>query len=242
MLLVAACVALRAPAFAAHPLQTEDTGTQGAGNVEIESGLQRAQSSGSSAFVYQPQVSLGVAPTLDAIVQPSWVRLRAPGRGTSAGLGDTNLDAKWRFWGVDPWSLAVRAGVEAPTARRGLGLPHGELGEHALAVLTWDGSPTTIHANLGLAHAPAAADGRATLAHVSAAVMQTLDERLILTVDGELDQNPVLRRHVWPGALLAGAIWTARPGLDLDLGYQSSAHVVPATREWLAGITWRFGL
>ena len=240
--LPALLAAFAAPGFAAHPLQTEDTGTQGAGNVEIENGFQRARAGGGSTFTYQPQVSVGLATTVDAIVQPSWVSQRDPAQGTSAGLGDTNLDAKWRFWGADPWSLGVRAGIEAPTAQHGLGLPHGRIAEHALAVVTWDASPTTVHANLGFTHAPAAAGGRPTLAHASAALMQALGERLILTVDGELDQDPDRRRHAWPGAVLAGAIWTARPGLDLDVGYQASTHASPAVREWLAGITYRFAL
>ena len=58
-------------AFAAHPLQTEDTGTQGPGNVEIENGFSRARSGSSTLAVYQPQLSLGLATPFDAIVQPS---------------------------------------------------------------------------------------------------------------------------------------------------------------------------
>jgi hypothetical protein len=234
--------AAAAPAFAAHPLQTEDTGTQGRGNVEIENGLQRARAGGAATFTWQPQVSVGVATTVDAIVQPSWVSQRDAAGGRDAGAGDTNLDVKWRFWGADPWSLGVRAGLEAPTARHGLGLPRGRVGAHALAVVTWDASPTTVHANLGLTHAPAVAGARATLAHASAALMRTLDERLVLTVDAELDQDPDRRRRAWPGAVLAGVIWTARPGLDLDVGYQASTHASPAVREWLAGVTYRFAL
>lgn len=230
------------PAFAAHPLQTEDTGTQGTGNVEIENGLQRARAGGAATFTYQPQVSVGLATTVDAIVQPAWVSQHDPAAGSRSGLGDTNLDVKWRFWGADPWSLGVRAGLEAPTAQQGLGLPHGRFAEHALAVFTWDGAPATVHANLGLTHGPAVAGARATLGHVSAALMRTIDERLILTVDGELDQDPDRRRHAWPGAVLAGVIWTARPGLDLDVGYQVSTHAAPAVREWLAGLTYRFAL
>ncbi len=72
--------------------------------------------------------------------------------------------------------------------------------------------------------------------------MQALDERVILTVDGELDQDPDPSRHAWPGALLAGVIWTARPGLDLDVGYQRSIDARPVNRQWMAGLTYRFSL
>ena len=236
-------LALAAPsAFAAHPLQTEDTGTQGAGNVEIENGLARARFDSTTLTTYQPQVSVGLAPTVDAIVQPSVVWLHAPSQPAVSGAGDTNLDAKWRFWGSDPWSLAIRAGLQAPTSQKGLGLPHGQWAEHALLVATWDDAPTTVHANLGLTREPRAPGTRATVAHLSAAVMQALNERVILTVDGEFDQDPDPHRRAWPGSVLAGAIWTARPGLDLDVGYQRSVDARPVNRQWMAGLTYRFSL
>ena len=229
-------------AFAAHPLQTEDTGTQGAANVEIENGLSRARFDATTLTAWQPQLSVGVATSVDAILQPALVRLQAPGRPAVAGLGDTNLDGKWRFWGSDPWSLAVRAGVLAPTGRKGLGLPHGEVSEHALLVATWDNAPTTVHANLGLTRVPRAPGTRTSVAHASAAVMQAIDERLIVTADAELDQDPDPARKTWPGSLLGGLIWTARPGLDLDIGYQRSFSAQPVNRQWMAGLTWRFSL
>jgi len=236
-------VALAAPpAFAAHPLQTEDTGTQGAANVEIENGFSRARFDATTLTTWQPQLSVGVATSVDAILQPALARLQAPGRPTLTGPGDTNVDGKWRFWGSDPWSLALRAGVLAPTSRKGLGLPHGEVSEHALLVATWDDAPTTVHANLGLTRVPRAPGTRASVAHVSAAVMQAINERLIVTADGELDQDPDPARKTWPGSLLGGLIWTARPGLDLDVGYQRSFSAQPLNRQWMAGLTWRFSL
>ena len=239
----AVLVLAAAPAFAAHPIQTEDTGTQGAGNLELENGFarERDRDAGATTILsYQPQLSVGVAPTFDAIVQPSFVAVRARGAATLAGSGDTNLDAKWRFLGVDPWSLAVRAGLELPTARAGLGLRRGQLGEHALLVATFDAAPTTVYANLGATHVPPAPGVRATAAMVSAALLRQVDERLVLTVDSQFTQDADPARRTWPGDVLAGAIWTLRPGLDVDVGYQAGVRAEPASRQWLAGLTWRF--
>ncbi|HEX7638106.1 MAG TPA: hypothetical protein VF457_06890 [Burkholderiaceae bacterium] len=231
-----------APAFAAHPLQTEDTGTQGTGQVEIEDGLQRAVTAGASVATWQPQVSVGLAETVDAIVQPSWVSMRAAGTPGECGEGDANLDAKWRFAEGGAWSLAVRAGLELPTAQRGLGLPRGHAGQHALLALTWDAASTLLHLNLGVSHAPADAGARATLGHASAAVMGRLDARTVLALDAGVDQDPVPGRRAWLASALGGVIITVRPGLDLDAGYRLVAHAGPGTRDWLAGVTWRFGL
>ena len=243
MLIPVVALSLAAPAArAAHPLQTEDTGTQGASNVEIENGLQRARFDSTTLTTFQPQVSVGLATTVDAIVQPSLVWQHAPDQSSVSGWGDTNIDGKWRFWGSDPWSFAIRAGVLAPTSQHELGLPHGDVSEHALLVATWDDSPTTVHANLGFTHLPRAAGGRENVAHASVAVMQQVNESLILTVDGELDQDPSMSRKTWPGSLLGGVIWTAKPGLDLDVGYQRSFNAQAVTRQWMAGLTYRFSL
>jgi hypothetical protein len=238
---LAAAALVFAPASrAAHPLQTEDTGTQGTGNVEIENGLQYTRAGGGTTFLYQPQVSVGVTTTIDAIVQPAWTRVETggPQGQVAAGLGDTNVDFKWRFLGVDPWSLAVRAGLELPTAQHGLGLPANELAAHALLAMTWDATPTTMHVNVGMDHDPSFS--RTTTALVSAAVMQALGERFIVTADTTVAQSPDATRHGWPGTILGGAIWTLRPGLDLDAGWQTSFHLAPVARTWLAGLTWRF--
>jgi hypothetical protein len=241
LLLPVAVLTLAPAAFAAHPLQTEDTGTQGAANVEIENGFSRARFDSTTQTVYQPQVSVGLATTVDAIVQPSFVWQHVPGQSTS-GRGDTNIDGKWRFYGSDPISFAIRAGVLAPTSQKGLGLPHGDVSEHALLVATWDATPTTVHANLGLTRLPRAPGTRETVGHASAAVMQQINEKLILTADGEIDQDPDPSRKAWPGSILGGVIWTAKPGLDLDLGYQRSFSATVVNRQWLAGITYRFSL
>ncbi len=229
---------------AAHPLQTEDTGTQGAGNLEIENGLSRARYDATTLTLYQPQLSVGLATTIDAIVQPSVEWVHASGQGSISGFGDTNVDAKWRFWGSDPFSFALRAGVALATNQHGLGLTRGKTSEHGLVALTWDHGPTVVHANVGLTVVPRApgTPARRVMTGVSAALMQQINEHLILTVDSSFGQSPNPHKTTWPGTILAGAIWTARPGLDIDLGWQTSIDDRPVTRTWLAGLTYRFSL
>jgi len=171
--IVALAMLIAATAFAAHPLQTEDTGTQGTGNIEIENGLSRTRAGADSSFGYQPQLSVGASPVLDLIAQPSWLYNRVSGDGSTRGIGDTNLDAKWRFFGEAPYSLAVRGGLALPTSQHDLGLPHGKTGAHVLLATTLDATPITIHGNLAFAHSPVAG-ARADTTHVSAAVMWLL--------------------------------------------------------------------
>lgn len=239
------CLTLVALAFtgsaqAAHPLQTEDTGTQGAGNVELENGLSWSRAGSARAFAYQPQISYGVTPTFDLIVQPSWLHNRDEGSATVRGFGDTNLDGKWRFFGDAPLSFAVRAGVTLATSQNELGIPHGKVAAHAILATTYDAAPFTVHGNLGLTQNPSGTGERRRIARVSGALMWAASEQLTLTVDGGAEANADLTRSSWPAALLVGAIYTIRPGLDVDIGYQSSVRAAVTTREWLVGLTYRF--
>lgn len=237
--LLAAGFASPGAAFAAHPLQTEDTGTQGAGNVEIENGLSWSRAGASKIFTYQPQVSYGASPTVDLILQPSWLSSRNDGKATVRGWGDTNLDFKWRFFGEAPLSFAVRAGLTLPTSQHGLGLPSGKVSSHALLATTFDALPFTLHANVGLVQSPAGSGQRTSAGVVSGAAMWAANERLIWTVDATASNaDPTSSR--WSGTVLAGAIYTVRPGLDLDVGYQRSARAPVPARQWLAGVTYRF--
>jgi hypothetical protein len=229
-------------AYAGHPMLSEDTGTQGRGNFELELGYAWSRQDGTSIFLFQPQLSYGTTSTLDLIVQPSWTVVAGPGAQRVKGLGDTNLDFKWRFYGAAPWSVGVRAGLEAPTAQYNLGLPGHRVSPHALLVLTGDFTPLTLDANLGYARVPDDSGARPNLAHFSAAATYAVNERLFCVLDAALDSNPDSRRSTPPAVVLAGLIYTARPGLDLDVGYRGHLNAAAPEWQWLLGITYRGAL
>jgi hypothetical protein len=232
-----ACAASGA-AFAGHPMLTEDTGTQGTGNAELELGYSWASDSGDRSFLFQPQLSYGATPTLDLIAQPSWTSNDISGRSVH-GEGDTNLDFKWRFLGSDPYSLAVRAGVTAATSQHDLGLPEGRTAGHVLLVGTYDAAPLTIDANLGYARNPDVVDLRANLYHLSAAALYAANERVSLVLDVDVDSNTDATKTAMPAVALVGAIYSWRPGLDVDVGYRAGLNSVAVARQWLLGITFR---
>ena len=101
--------ACAAEAFAAHPLLTEDTATQGSGKFELELGNAWTRDGGERAYEFGPQLSYGVLPNLDGIVRPTWNALRTAGDGatTARGAGDTAVDVKWRFYEAGAFSVAT---------------------------------------------------------------------------------------------------------------------------------------
>jgi len=227
-------------AFGTHPLQTEDTGTQGAGNMELENGLAWVRRDPSRVFAYQPQLSFGLATTADLIVQPSWLITDLANAGRVHGLGDTNLDGKWRFYGDAPWSLAIRAGLTLATNQHGQGQPHGEVGTHVLLATTYDAAPIMVHGNVAFVHNPSGGLQKADSSHVSGALMWACTETWTVTAEAGIYSSLDSASSAWRATLLVGAIYTVKPGLDLDVGYQTTAHVAVVTRAWLAGLTYRF--
>jgi hypothetical protein len=239
---LAALLLATSRAHAGHPMLSEDTGTQGRHNAEFELGYAWTQQDGSSGFLLQPQLSYGTSATLDLIIQPSWTFVDSPGLPAQKGLGDTNLDFKWRFYGAAPWSMGVRAGLQVPTAHDDLGLPHHKVSPHALLVLTADFAPLSLDANLGYSRVPPDLGARANQVHFSAAATYAANERLFFIVDTAIDSSPDSTRNKPPAVALFGMIYTARPGLDVDIGYRGRLNCGAPLRQWLLGVTYRGAL
>jgi Putative MetA-pathway of phenol degradation len=188
-------LALPVTVHAAHPLISEDSATQGRGKFELEIGNAWTRDGSDRSFELGPQLSYGILPQLDAILRPTWLDQRS----TIDGEGDTAADLKWRFFQRDKLSLAVRAGVNAPTGDADRGLGSGKPTYHGLLVASIDLAPIALHANIGYTRNRADPTERRDLYHVSAAAVWTLNEtwRLLLA---ELagDTNVDNTRSVWP--------------------------------------------
>lgn len=229
-----------APVFGAHPLITEDTATQGQGNAELEHGFTLGRDRDGRSTAFQPQFSFGRSTTLDLIAQPSWLDQRPVDGPRTRGVGDTALDAKWRFYGDAPLSFAVRAGVNWPTGRRRLGLAHGAPSEHALLAMTVDAVPFTWHMNLAVTRNPRSSGLRRATDRASGAMMYAPNESLTLTSELAVERDANPSSKAWNRSVLAGAIWTLRPGFDLDAGLQHGIAGHAGAWSLLVGATYRW--
>jgi hypothetical protein len=231
-------------AFAAHPLLTEDTGTQGAGKFELELGNAWTRDGGDRAYEFGPQLSYGALQELDLILRPTWVALRTAGDGattTARGAGDTAIDVKWRFYEAGAVSVATRAGINAPTGDAARGLGAGRATYHVLAAATVHTAPLALHANLGYTRARSDALMRGDLFHASAAAVMTIGSGWqLLLYDIAVDTNPERAQSTPPGVARIGAIYTVHQGCDIDFGYQARLNHAAPTRVLLAGLTLRW--
>jgi hypothetical protein len=84
--------------------------------------------------------------------------------------------------------------------------------------------------------------GRSNLYHFSAAATYAPNERLFFVIDTGIDSNPDSHQSVPPAVALVGVIYTARPGLDLDVGYRGRLSSAAPLQQWLLGSTCRGAL
>jgi hypothetical protein len=227
-------------AHAAHPLISEDTGTQGTGYTELELGTSFRRVDGGRVFEFDPQVSYGLRDDVDAILRPSVFRVSgslADDAGRRGGFGSTALDVKWRIARQDALSVGTRFGVDLPTAQHGLGPQRGG-GWHALAMVTYDPPDTLATANVAYTRLTGEdPEVRRNLWRVSAAVVRNVHPNVRLLVDAAVYRPDQRTATTWPAVAVVGAIFRVPPGIDVDLGCQLRLNDAAPASVWLAGVT-----
>jgi hypothetical protein len=255
-LAVAAALALLAApgALAAHPMVTDDTGTQGAGRGQIElagemgsahlrDGDERLhERTGEVAAT----LSYGLSDTLDVVVSAPTSFSRIEGGGTirseSTGAGDLALGLKWRLLEASGFSLAVKPGMTLPTGDAARGLGAGRVGLGAAVVATQEVGPVRLHLNAGLDHGEfaRAEDRRARRAdvfHVSLAASGEVLPGLQLVGNVGIETSGERADTSSPAFALAGLVYTIGGRIDLDVGIKADTGGHTAG---LAGLAARF--
>jgi len=133
-------------ALAGHPFGTEDAGTQGKGNVEVEFDLERQHGNdGTKSTSLVNNFTLGITPKIDLAVGYAHDFAEADDGTKSRGMGAVEAALKTAvIEGKDRFpTLGVKAGFSLPTAE----------GEQtallATVIAEWAFDPLTVFANVG---------------------------------------------------------------------------------------------
>ena len=245
--LAALCV-LVGTARAAHPLLTEDTGTQGRGNSQLELTLDafRDRLAGvnvrgaQSAAVY----SYGIADPADLQLGLPYLRVdenEDGGRRTlTNGINDLSLDVKWRFFERGALSLGVKSGITLPTGNEKKFLGAGRVTWGALLIGSYEPGPLAVHAHVGYRDFRNELGLKTSLWQGSVAATWEVVEQVKLVANLSRDTNPVPGFSTPLDYLIVGAIWTPVKNVDLDIGYRYGASNPALDRGLLAGVTLRW--
>jgi hypothetical protein len=151
-----ACCLFPAVSQAAHPLITEDTGTQGRGRFQLELTTEHGYRDEDHAAEHERQFAVtfswGARDDLDVIFTLPYQRVSPQANGgieTHSGISDVGVDAKWRFLENDKLSMALKPGITFPTGDEAVGLGSGKSASSLFLVTTIEPEPWALHLHLG---------------------------------------------------------------------------------------------
>ncbi|HMK60290.1 MAG TPA: transporter [Dissulfurispiraceae bacterium] len=240
-------ISLSYNAYAAHPLITDDAGTQGKGKFQLELNGQYGRDRGEEVVQdTTPAVSAltyGVFETVDVCIgiPYQWIKTKyAEQTERHDGFGDLFLAAKWRFYETNGFSFAIKPGLSFPTGDEEKQLGTGNVTCSLFFITTKELKPWAFHLNLGYIGNENKLDQRVSLWHVSAAAELEVAKGLKLVANTGIQRNTDKSSHTDPAFFLGGVVYSITDNIDIDAGYKYGLTKPEVDNTVLAGITFRF--
>jgi len=243
--------------YAAHPLITDDTGTQGKGKFLFELSGQASydrmdswddtgakMKAKSRERELKANLTYGVMENIDVILgMPyQWKKTEESDITTSDvhGVADMSLEVKWRFYEQDGLSFALKPGLTLPTGDKDKDLGTGRATGSLCFIATKEANPLAFHINLGYKRNENQREQREDIWHASLAgeykVIQNL--KLVANIGAERNTDPSSNTH--PAFLLGGVIYSIIENLDFDFGIKIGLNETEKDVAFLGGIALRF--
>lgn len=256
-LLALALLTLPVLSLAAHPLVTDDTGTQGKGRFQLEltgevardrehaAGVEVHERTGELAAT----LSIGVHDAVDLVIAAPqvWSRVRENGAlvADERGLGDLRVELKVRVLERGGFGLAVKPALTLPTGSPRQGLGNGRVSYGATLIASQALGPVGLHANVGWSRAgyELASDRAANhrdVFHGSLAATAAVLPRVMLAANVGVETNPDRASDTALAFAVAGAIWSVTDAVDVDFGLRAGLSAPEADLAALGGVAFRF--
>ena len=220
-------------AYAAQPLITDDTVTQGPQRWRLElQGTDADMANGAENEYYRGILSYGLAQTLDLQAGTLWYR------SGDDGVGDTALALKWRFYEGGALSFALKPAFSLPTGDENDGHGTGEVTWGLRGIVSWVPGAISAHGHLGYRRNENNLGQRESLNELAAAIGYQIDS-VRFVGEATRDTNPVHGGSDIRYSTL-GVIWLVSRNLDLDAGWRQGHGGAPEDDALLLGATIRW--
>lgn len=246
-------LSLAGTALAAHPLITDDSGTQGKGKAQLEfigeygNDKMDGVTERSLQIPTVPFLTYGLTDATDIVVGLPYnevVTEDTAGKSTVRGIGDASLELKRRFYEKEGLSFAVKPGITLPTGDESKGLGNGKASYHAFLITTKEVQPWAFHLNLGYIRNQYKLQededaNRKDIWHVSLAAQVEFVKNVKAVANIGMERNPDKTSEIHPAFILGGFICSVTENLDVDAGLKYGLNKPETDMAYLAGITWR---
>ncbi len=233
--------------YAAHPLITDDSGTQGKGRYQLELNGEYANDKEegikTETFDIKAIISYGVTENIDLVLTLPYQKIKIKeedAKKSSEGLSDIGLELKWRFYEKDGLSLALKPGLTLPTGNEDNGLGTGKATLSLFFITTYEQHPWAVHFNAGYIRNENIIDERKDIWHLSLAGTFEVIENLKIVGNIGVERNTDKVSRTDPAFILAGLIYSLSKDLDIDMGVKAGLNEAETDYSLLAGLTWRF--
>jgi hypothetical protein len=248
-----------ARAYGAHPLVTDDSGTQGKGKFQIEingeydtdsrnnAGISTVETVGEAAAA----ITYGITDNIDIVAGMPylWHNVTDSGITTTheTGNGDMSVELKWKFFDNENsgMSLALKPGFTVPTGSQKKGFGNGAMSGWVMLIATRKGRLGSLHGNLCYCREGYGAQGgnaasATDIFHASMAGELNVSGSLRAVADIGIDANVDKASDTHSAFLLGGLIYSVTENCDLDFGIKCGLDNAFPDHAFLGGLTARF--
>lgn len=247
--------------WAEHPFITDDTGTQGKGNWQLElqgDFLRDDRTAGSverkdRVNAYSSVLSYGILGNLDVQIGIGYLSARTTANGVTiadeSGMADSTVELKWRFYETDDFSLGLKPVITLPTGNEDRGLGSGKTSWGVSLLATRVAGPWTFLGNVAYFRArfkdpQTAAESRSDLWRVSGGAAYALTGEVKLVGELGLRSNKSRDDAFLPDGTsqfgMLGVIYSPTGKVDLDVGFRRNFNQAESLDTWLVGATFRW--
>lgn len=239
-------------AFAAHPLITDDTGTQGGGKFQLEVngeyGHEEEDGVTENAMEVAAALSYGINNDIDIVLGIPYQYIRTEDSEETVdedGLSDMSIEMKWHFYEKDGLSFALKPGALLPVGDEEKGLGNGRASYGLVFITTKEAEPLAFHFNLGYTRNEYKLEeddeaNRKDIWHVSLASELQIFEKLSAAANIGTERNPDRESNTNPAFILGGLIYSVTENFDVDFGVKAGLNKPETDCSILAGIAGRF--
>jgi len=251
-LFVGMCLLGHTVVWGAHPLITDDAGTQGKGRFQIEVNGQydsdRETVNGASLESTGSQIattlSYGIIENADLVLSLpyQWGKVKEGGVTVydEKGISDTTVEVKWRFYEKGGLSLALKPGVSIPTGNDEKGLGAGKTGYHAFIIGSKEAAPWAFHVNVGYIGNENKADEEKNIWQASLAATYEAIKGLKVVGNIGIERNRDKAADKDPAFFLGGVIYSISESFDIDFGVKYGLTAPETDWSVMAGTAFRF--
>lgn len=226
-------------AHAAHPLVSDDTGTQGVGGYQVEVNTDWLRDAGVKTRTATATLTRGMTESIDVYLDTPYA-LSQP-----TGFNDIGLGLKWRLFESNGLSVGLKPELSIATGNQEKQLGDGRSGGVLTVLTQYELGAWTWLFNLGTelhrySSASSQDEYRRYINKASVGFTYQLDDQWLFVMDSGIQSHASKTEKKDPRFALVGLIYSLSEDAELDVGYKKALNSTETDRQWGLGLTYRF--